>query len=108
MDTVSKKSRLIVGRDEIDKLDVEMRAKFAATEQKLNNSIMQATLLSTYSLSLKSSSVLTHLFSTAPPNRNSISQFPGVFNSSISSSKIDVIGVVIWLAELCQSETNEG
>lgn len=34
-DVASKKARLTAGRDEIDKLDGEMRAQFAATEQRL-------------------------------------------------------------------------
>lgn len=44
-DTSSKKSRLIAGRDEIDKLDVEMRSQFVATEQKLKAAKLPAQIL---------------------------------------------------------------
>lgn len=44
-DTNSKKTRLKTGRDDIDKLDVEMRAQFAATEQKLKAAKLSAAIL---------------------------------------------------------------
>ena len=44
-DSGRKKTRLKAGRDEIDKLDVEMRAQFAATEQKLKNAKLPAKIL---------------------------------------------------------------
>ena len=44
-DAGSKKARLKAGRDEIDKLDVEMRAQFDATEQKLKAARLPASIL---------------------------------------------------------------
>jgi hypothetical protein len=45
LDHNSKKTRLKAGRDEIDRLDVEMRAQFAATEQKLKAAKLPAKIL---------------------------------------------------------------
>lgn len=45
VDSGRKKTRLKAGRDEIDKLDVEMRAQFAATEQKLKAAKLPAKIL---------------------------------------------------------------
>lgn len=45
VDVGGKKTRLTAGRDEIDKLDVEMRAQFAATEQKLKAAKLSAAIL---------------------------------------------------------------
>jgi len=44
-DSGRKKTRLKAGRDEIDKLDVEMRAQFAATEQKLKAAKLSPAIL---------------------------------------------------------------
>jgi transglutaminase-like putative cysteine protease len=44
-DSGRKKTHLKAGRDEIDKLDVEMRAQFAATEQKLKAAKLPAKIL---------------------------------------------------------------
>jgi transglutaminase-like putative cysteine protease len=45
MDIASKKARLVAGRDEINKLDIEMRAQFTATEQKLKAAKLPAEIL---------------------------------------------------------------
>jgi transglutaminase-like putative cysteine protease len=44
-DIASKKARLTAGRDEINKLDSEMRAQFAVTEQKLKDAKLPAEIL---------------------------------------------------------------
>ena len=44
-DSGRKKTRLKAVRDEIDKLDVEMRAQFAATEQKLKNAKLSPAIM---------------------------------------------------------------